>query len=247
MPRVVVKSVLVTLAVIIVSQVISYSGRMATDQAFTPYVFFMNGFLPLITALPASLLIFWQQHRIHQTHLALKKAHEALAVHAAHDGLTGLLNRETFLAGLVEPGALLLIDADNFKLINDTFGHIEGDTALRLIAAALRSVAAPDWLIGRLGGEEFAVFIRGASITDAVSAGENLRSAVANILFYPVHSVRHMLSVSIGVTVTADGSDVQHAFRQADANLYAAKAAGRNAVIASPPKPRLVGPQSSVA
>ncbi len=246
MLRVVVKSMLVTLAVIVVGQVISYSGRMATGQPFTPYVFFMNSFLPLVTALPASLIIFWQQHRIQQAHLALKRAHEELAVRAAHDGLTGLLNRETFLARLGAPGALLLIDADNFKAINDTFGHAEGDTALRLIAAALRSGSSPSWIIGRIGGEEFAVFIPNASATEAASAGEKLRSLVANVQFYPIHSMPYPLSVSIGLAVGTEDIDLQHTFRQADVNLYAAKAAGRNTVVASSVKPRLVS-HSSVA
>lgn len=236
--RVIVKSCLVTLAVILLGQLISYTGRMTTGRPFTLYVFFMNSFLPFVTAFPSSMLIFWQQHRLQQAHVALKKAHEELAFKAAHDGLTGLTNRETFLSQIRAPGALLLVDADNFKAVNDTFGHGAGDTALQLIASALRSATEPNWLIGRVGGEEFAVFIPEASAATAAEAGERLRAAVRAIEFYPVLATRHGLSVSIGITVQATGDDLQHTFRQADANLYKAKAMGRDVVMISA-KPQL--------
>ena len=237
------RSILVTLGVILVSQIISYSGRMATGQEFTSYVFFMNSFLPLITALPASLLIFWQQHRLNTAHVALTEAHSALSHKAAHDGLTGLLNRETFLARIHGSGGFLLIDADNFKIINDTFGHAEGDTALRLISVALRTAAGANGLVGRLGGEEFGVFMPSATAAEAVEVAEQIRAAVAEIEYLPIRSRRHALSVSVGVALASSDADFEQTFRRADANLYDAKAAGRNAVVASTAKAQLTAAQ----
>jgi diguanylate cyclase (GGDEF)-like protein len=240
---VVLKSALVTIGVIAVGQVLSFSGRMATGQEFTLYVFIMNSVLPLVTAMPASLLIFWQQHRLSLAHSALLKAHQELAIKAARDHLTGLLNRGTFLdrVGLHdgEPGVLLIVDADNFKKINDSFGHAEGDAALRLIAAAIRSPLTDRSLAGRLGGEEFAVFVPGASSSEGLPLAEAIRSAVAAVSFYPAPGTKYPLSVSIGVAVKASGGDLLQTFRQADANLYQAKINGRNAVVGSGPKPQL--------
>ena len=140
-------------------QAISYSGRLATGQPFTPYVFFMNSFLPVVTALPASLLILWQQHRLQTAVADLAAAHAALSYKSAHDGLTGLLNRETFFARVSGAGGFLMIDADNFKAINDTYGHSEGDEALRLIARTLDATVDDKAIVCRLGGEEFGVFM----------------------------------------------------------------------------------------
>jgi len=239
MLRVIVKSGIVTLAVILVGQVISYSGRVATGREFTFYVFVMNNLLPLVTAFPASLLIFWQQHRLQSAHAALAEAHAALSHKAAHDGLTGMLNRETFLARIPAAGGFLLIDADYFKAINDTYGHSEGDAALRLIAGAVKATVGNGSIVGRLGGEEFGVFLPSASSPEAIQMAERIRAAVADVQYYPLHGRRHELSVSIGVAVAGNDVDFPQTFRHADANLYEAKAAGRNAVVASSSPPRL--------
>ena len=89
------------------------------------------------------------------------------------DGLTGLLTR-AYLLGQVRDhlnqhrsGAFLMVDADNFKLINDTFGHDVGDEALKRLADILRAAVSHDALVGRLGGEEFGVFLPGANDADA--------------------------------------------------------------------------------
>ena len=96
------------------------------------------------------------------------KTHRALSEKASRDQMTGLLNRESFFAALEgsrrksDRGALLIIDADHFKKINDGFGHLVGDEALLAIAAAIgRGVRVGD-TVARIGGEEFAAFLEGA-------------------------------------------------------------------------------------
>lgn len=247
MRQIIGRSILVTLSVIAVSQIVSFSIRMATGQEFSAYLFAMNCILPLATALPASLLIFWQQRRLRLAHAALLTAHDELTHTAAHDHLTGLLNRSTFLSRIADytgqPSVLLIIDADNFKKINDTFGHAEGDVALALIAGAIGASLNADSLAGRIGGEEFAVFAPGLASGGGLALAEKIRDAVADIPFYPAHGDAYHLNVSIGAAPIAKGGDLVQAFRQADANLYKAKASGRNTVVSTGIKPHLAAIQ----
>lgn len=173
------------------------------------------------------------------THKQLKEAHGLLADRARRDGMTGMLNRAAFL-GDVEAaacrratGALMIIDADRFKAINDTYGHMTGDAALLSIVAAIReSIRAAD-PAGRLGGEEFAVFMRDVTPTIALAAAERIRAAVAALGFFPNGRERLDLSVSIGLELVSGAWAVSDALRNADRRLYQAKADGRNRVVAN--------------
>lgn len=155
---------------------------------------------------------------------------------ARRDGLTGLLNRRAFfeLAQATlerardQPGplTLLVLDADHFKLINDGHGHAAGDEALKLIAATLLGATRQYDLVGRIGGEEFAVLLRGAAPDEASLVAERIVSAVRLADFRragrPVP-----LSVSVGIAMLEPGLDLDGLFARADAALYAAKRAGR--------------------
>ena len=171
---------------------------------------------------------------------------------ARRDGLTGLLNRRAFfeLAQATlerardQPGplTLLVLDADHFKLINDGHGHAAGDEALKLIAATLLGATRQYDLVGRIGGEEFAVLLRGAALDEASLVAERIVSAVRLADFRrggrPVP-----LSVSVGIAMLEPGLDLDGLFARADAALYAAKRAGRGrsrlAEGAAPPGPSL--------
>ena len=183
-------------------------------------------------------------------YLTLKLRELAIVNHmlndlASVDGLTGCLNRRAFMA-LVEhrldgppkrlaKGALLVIDADHFKSINDRYGHDRGDEALQLIARSIRSVLRSDDRVGRLGGEEFGVFLSHASLGDAAEVAERIRTSVGNASFEPGDK-RHPLSVSVGCAAFAQPIGFRELFRLADESLYAAKHRGRNRVeIASAP------------
>ncbi len=193
--------------------------------------------------LPTSLaapLIFFFMSKLRE--LAL--AHDRLAVFASTDQLTGILNRAAFTA-LVERrltagepeggtrGALMILDADNFKAINDSFGHDQGDEALRLLTRAMRSVLRQSDLLGRIGGEEFAVFLPGADRFTAEAIGERIRHAVSVTAFAP-HGSPHRLTVSIGGAVFEQALPLSDLLRVADQQLYAAKQNGRNRVAVSP-------------
>lgn len=199
---------------------------------------------PLVTAWPTSAFTFWQSDRLKQAHRELARvhaqlaaAHRRLAEKAQRDDMTGMLNREAFLAALdgsrrkADRGALLIIDADHFKQINDNYGHLVGDDALREIAAAIsRSVRASD-ILGRIGGEEFGALLVGASDEEALRIAERIRSTVEQIHFAPDNGEPVRLAVSIGGTPCPPDAMVPEMMRAADARLYEAKRRGRNLVI----------------
>lgn len=159
-------------------------------------------------------------------------ANHRLGIMAATDGLTACLNRGAFSAQVDArnaTGALLILDADKFKLINDRFGHQAGDRALELIAETLRATVRAGDIVGRLGGEEFGVFLPNIDRVSAGRVAERLRIAVADIAFI-AEGRRHPLSVSIGGVVFDEQASFELLFRQADDRLYHAKQTGRNKV-----------------
>lgn len=190
--------------------------------------------LPLLLGGPTS---FWHLVRMQQ----LKLANQKLQVLASTDWLTSCLNRRAFTHAVSEQlqlarrvrtagqGALLVIDADHFKLINDDFGHDRGDDALQLVAAIIRSKAREGDLVGRIGGEEFGVFLGGANLEVANLIAERIRKGINRAVFTPDGSA-HRLSVSIGGAVFEGEIGFPALFRIADQRLYEAKQAGRNRV-----------------
>ena len=171
--------------------------------------------------------------------------HYRLSVLAATDSLTSVLNRGAFTtlvdAYLTEvknqeretKGALLVIDADNFKSINDSFGHDRGDEAMRIVAGAIKSVLRGADIVGRIGGDEFGVFLPGSDAAQATLVAERIRRTVSDAIFQPQGS-RASLSVSVGGAVFARRLPFSTLFRLADQQLYAAKGSGRNRIAVSP-------------
>jgi two-component system, cell cycle response regulator len=157
---------------------------------------------------------------------------------ALTDPLTGLYNRRYLrrhLSAMIEgvpgrPLAVLMIDVDHFKLINDRHGHISGDRALRLVADALRVNTRVFDLVARYGGEEFVVVMAGPAPIEAFAAAERLRLAVEQIEFNAT-GVGTPLTVSIGVACDAIGrSSPETLLQAADTALYEAKHNGRNRI-----------------
>ncbi len=185
--------------------------------------------MPVLLGTPALAIIMFK-------HEQLRVANEQLQQLAATDWLTGCLNRGAFtrrvsqaLTAATASGALLIIDIDHFKTINDNHGHDQGDDALRLIAHTFTSLCAPPNLVGRLGGEEFGIFLPGATESEASNWAEAIRDAVARLSFCA--NGRHCpLSVSVGVAVFQGRTDFRTLYRRADTGLYRAKSAGRDRI-----------------
>ncbi|SFS01480.1 GGDEF domain-containing protein [Sphingomonas jatrophae] len=161
---------------------------------------------------------------------------------ASTDALTGLRNRLSFFAAARaemlratrtrQPLALLMVDLDHFKAINDSRGHSAGDAALRAFGALCTRTLDPGAVIGRLGGEEFGVLLRSES-SDAAAGAESLRAATAALRIGLAQGPPLALTVSIGIAaVSPNDRDIDAALARADLALYAAKHGGRNRVVA---------------
>lgn len=182
-----------------------------------------------------------QDERARQTE-ELLRLHAELQLLANHDGLTGLYNWRAFYehAGQLlktahrrgESVSLMMLDLDHFKLINDRFGHPEGDRVLQAVAATLKATAREIDIVARHGGEEFVVAVLGLGEAESLVAAERLRAAVASI-----ENLKSPITTSIGVTTLTPRRDKQEPSRilaelldQADQALYSAKHHGRNQV-----------------
>ena len=152
-----------------------------------------------------------------------------------HDKLTGVRNRESFdqYIKAVErdeklSGYIIMFDIDDFKTVNDQYGHDVGDIALKVIAHAAQTRVRTSDILVRWGGEEFVTLIEGIEAKQALEKAEDIRSAIENT---PYHEGKH-LTVSVGVAGFTSGSSIMDAIKHADDNLYKSKAAGKNRVTA---------------
>jgi diguanylate cyclase (GGDEF)-like protein len=170
-------------------------------------------------------------------------AHAKLLSESRADSKTGLLNAATWerdaaaeigrAARTGSPAAVLLLDLDRFKSINDTYGHLIGDQVLKEVARALTDLLRDYDLAGRFGGEEFAVLLPQTRAVDAFRIAERLRARVANLLITASDALgRVPVTVSIGVAALDAGSkrELPDLLAAADAALYRAKSAGRDQV-----------------
>ncbi|HWT91294.1 MAG TPA: EAL domain-containing protein [Solirubrobacterales bacterium] len=160
---------------------------------------------------------------------------------ADHDPLTGLLNRRRFRAELDQyvsftaryggRGAVMVIDIDGLKEVNDRFGHQAGDTLIRRVSEVLRERVRATDLVARLSGDEFAVLMPQTDTTGALQLGEDLRSQVAEGL--PLNSEVGDASISVGVTMFGGqgGIGAESVLVAADQAMYQAKAEGRNRIM----------------
>ncbi len=199
--------------------------------------------LPIMVAALVGLLLLWRLAII--TQLAdnradmLEALRKELAYRATHDPLTGLGNRSELIShldvliGRRGPNggrsALMLLDLDGFKLINETFGHPVGDELLIEVGKRLSAVAPPDSNVVRLGGDEFAVLLADTDERTALACAELVRSSLDQP--FETSSGRLTVSASVAVCLTPrverSSSEV---LRDADLALYSAKAAGKNRV-----------------
>ena len=170
---------------------------------------------------------------------ANKLAADALLVQATHDPLTGLANRAALspttdqtIAADASSGlltAVLMLDLDHFKEVNDVRGHAAGDDLLVAVARRIENAVQTGDLIARLGGDEFVVVMAGLSNTaDALRVADRLVRAFHDPFL--IHNNEVSITASVGVAISSDGSGVGTLLREADLALYTAKAQGRDRV-----------------
>lgn len=171
---------------------------------------------------------------------ALERANRELIVEALTDPLTGLANRRqlmNFMRTSAGRSSLLIVDIDHFKSYNDSFGHVDGDLCLVLVAEALQQSIRPGRdLAARLGGEEFAIVLGGLSTHEAIGMAELVRSNVEALASLHPRKIRRPVTVSIGLAHRDGDRQPSNGvlMEEADAALYQAKNSGRNRVCAGP-------------
>ncbi len=155
-------------------------------------------------------------------------AQAQLEYQVRHDPLTGVLNRRGFFeqaTASIGSRALLLVDLDEFKIVNDHYGHGVGDQLLRVVAAALVRTAGPDAFIGRLGGDEFVVLMA----DDHFGAADEVRRALSRMEIEVAAGTTIVASASVGQARLATGSDIDGALVTADHAMYRTKRSTRQA------------------
>ena len=171
----------------------------------------------------------------------LERAYSTLHQFSIRDPLTHAFNRRYFTDQLVIeteralrsplPLSLLVMDADEFKLINDRHGHSIGDRALQAVTAVCKGILRPYDIMARYGGEEFVFLLPDTTLEQACEAGERIRAAVANLRIERERGAPIRVTVSLGVAqLRAEDADGSAMMKSADAALYRAKHSGRNRV-----------------
>ena len=158
------------------------------------------------------------------------------------DPLTGVANRKSFDEHFARehtlrtqggaPAGLLLWDIDSFKFINDSYGHRAGDRVLQSVAECFKTALRGSDFVARIGGEEFAVLLRGLKLAEAVNVANQLRTTVEGLRFH-FRGTPVRVTVSCGVTELTPDDSPEAAFDRADAALYRAKNAGKNLCVAA--------------
>jgi diguanylate cyclase (GGDEF)-like protein len=175
------------------------------------------------------------------TQIKVKLTRDKFALLSETDGLTGLANRSQFDSMLAYEYArhmrsgtelsLIMLDIDQFKAFNDTYGHVRGDECLRQIARAMTTIAsrATD-LVARYGGEEFVLLLPETHLKGAVILAEKVRNCINDLAIPHIRSCAGHVTASLGVASVRllPGNPITDIVEKADAQLYAAKAGGRN-------------------
>ncbi|NAT24875.1 diguanylate cyclase [Pseudomonas syringae] len=227
--------VLISLAVL--NPVVNLNGNMAQIYAC----------LPVLVIYP--IFIGWMNH---QVTLKLWEHRNILRKLSRTDSLTGLLNHGAWkdLLDLEfaksqnqhQECVIGLIDIDHFKIINDTYGHLMGDTVLQNISEALIENLRDSDLIGRCGGDEFCVILPGTSLLQAREILERMRLAIDELTYSLHRDLKASLSVGIAA-YSPDLPDASSWLHEADKALYLAKSTGRNRVVSAEDAP----PESQIA
>lgn len=190
-------------------------------------------------------LIILMAVSLERTDHARRAVERKLLNRAMRDGLTGLFNREmlsrrfqqAFSQGMGEgvPFTALMIDIDHFRQVNNRGGHALGDLVLRRAGRKMRAQLRLEDTLARIGGDEFAVILPGARLTEGLEAAERLRAAVAALGFEGQQAPGLRVTVSIGVAEWECGEELRSLYARADGALYAAKNRGRNRVLLAQP------------
>lgn len=224
------------IALVLTGQCILYIAAPTPDLALGEWRLSVWGTLIQYTGLLGSIVLTFAVF-IATSYDAIEKYR-----HQAHtDALTGLLNRQGLDSRLdsvfrpvfpeaATPTGVIMADIDNFKRINDIFGHAFGDMVLARFGSLLRQEADPQACAARMGGEEFLLLLPGADLESAIAVAEEIRANFVSLRWAP-HAPDACFTASMGVTVVEAEEPFASALKRADDLLYAAKRRGRNCTV----------------
>jgi diguanylate cyclase (GGDEF)-like protein len=202
------------------------------------------GFIYKMTALDMSLAIetyhFSQVKSLEESLGRAQVKENQLRIKASTDKLTGFLNHEYILnrlrqtieddAKVNKPTSLMMADLDHFKQVNDNYGHLVGDKVLMEVARRLGTAVRDFDVLGRYGGEEFLIVLKGTPLSTALMIADRIRTHVAAGPISLHGGLKIETTISIGVATRRPDDDADEFIRRADEALYVAKSAGRNCV-----------------
>ncbi len=178
--------------------------------------------------------------KYHKEVSRLKEELEEAKSEAEIDFLTTIPNRRSFMRALQDairdfemrnyPFSLIILDIDNFKQINDKYGHIVGDEVLKEIGSVLRNYLRANTIVGRIGGEEFAILLPGVPLEDAKKVAERIRKVIENRVIRIDENTEINPTASFGVTQVKKGDTIESVIDRADMAMYEAKRKGKNRV-----------------
>ncbi len=202
------------------------------ETVYPPYLVpLVSGFLILVTM----TYIFQLNKTVKNKTKALQKANDQLIYLTQTDELTKIYNRRFFLEKLASASnqsrnvSVIVFDIDDFKKINDTFGHTIGDRAIQLVVSKVESVIPQDFLLARIGGEEFAIYIQGHNFTVVSDFSKQICSAIEKINLEPLGVTGHV-TVSLGSAFYATAPSYL-TIHDADILMYQAKENGKNQAV----------------
>lgn len=166
----------------------------------------------------------------------LKEAYQKLYDESIHDVLTGTLNRRTLMNRISDTFGkfnadigIIIVDIDDFKKINDKYGHLIGDDVLREFSTIISQGLRKSDFVGRYGGEEFLIVLPGLDLKESCKVAERIRLSLESEVFN-FGGISLKLTASFGVTVLRKGDDIKTSLQRADDALYDAKKSGKNRV-----------------
>ncbi|WP_137701891.1 GGDEF domain-containing protein [Marimonas lutisalis] len=213
-------------------------GAVLRVTAREPMVVYWLALVTVMACYGLAGVMIWAQWRLRKLDRNRDDMARAMSDLAFADPLTGLKNRRAFdMAARAQldprpvPAAVMMLDIDHFKVVNDRYGHAAGDAVLIRVAKVLRSVLPAQAMSVRLGGEEFAAVLPEMTLAEASALAEDVRQAISDHPVTPESGQPVAVTVSIGCAARSAGEPIWVTLDRADAALYAAKAEGRNRVV----------------
>ena len=225
-----------------------FIGTMVVANREAATAEFGDGDVQLLETLGGQITVVWENGRLEESLDRLQEVGVQLSYQAHHDSLTGLANRSQFTDRLRDAmlmasvtgniPAILFVDLDDFKTVNDRFGHAAGDQVLAAVASRIRACVRPTDTPARVGGDEFAVLLPGSGgVQTAVVIGERVLEAVRAPI--PVQGATVTVGVSVGVATPNERDvSIEQLLRDADTAMYAAKSGGKGRVAVFEPRMR---------